>query len=168
VVPRVSTVAVIANPDSALVPKLFRYLEAAALKRGLKLRLIEVRNKETLGGAFKSARRDAQAALIVPDPLITEHEPEITALAAANKLPTIYTLLDFMDTGGLIAYGVDANQLFRRAAEYVDKVLKGANPGNLPIEQATQYRLMINLKTAKALGITIPQPLLLRADEVIR
>jgi putative ABC transport system substrate-binding protein len=167
-VPRVSTVAIIANPESALVPKLSKHLEEAAVKRGLRLRMIEVRSKEALAGAFKTARREAQAALIVPDPLITEHQRQITALAAASKLPTIYTLLDFMDSGGLIAYGVDLTQIFRRAAEYVDKVLRGSNPGDLPVEQATQYKLMVNVKTAKALGLAIPQPLLLRADEVIR
>ena len=83
-------------------------------------------------------------------------------------MPTLYTLLDFMETGGLMAYGVDTQLLSRRAAEYVDKILKGAKPGDLPIEQATQYRLVVNLRTAKALGLTISQSLLLRADEVIR
>jgi putative ABC transport system substrate-binding protein len=167
-VPHLSTVAVISNPGSPLVPKLAKNLEAAAHTRGVKLRCVDVREPVALAGAFKQARHDAQAALIVPDPLITEHRTRITALAATNRVPTLYTLLDFMETGGLMAYGVDTQLLSRRAAEYVDTVLKGAKPGDLPIEQATQYRLVVNLKTAKALGLTISQSLLLRADEVIR
>jgi putative ABC transport system substrate-binding protein len=167
-VPHLSTVAVISNPGSPLVPKLAKNLEAAAHTRGVKLRFVDVREPVALAGAFKQARHDAQAALIVPDPLITEHRTRITALAATNRVPTLYTLLDFMETGGLMAYGVDTQLLSRRAAEYVDKILKGAKPGDLPIEQATQYRLVVNLRTAKALGLTISQSLLLRADEVIR
>jgi putative ABC transport system substrate-binding protein len=167
-VPRMSNVAVISNPGSALVTQLAKNLEAAAQTRGMKLRFIDVREAVALAGAFKQARREAQAALIVPDPLIAEHRVQITALAATNRLPTLYTLLDFMDTGGLMAYGIDTQLLSRRAAEYVDKILRGGKPGELPIEQATQYRLVINLKTAKALGLKIPQSLLLRADEVIR
>jgi ABC-type uncharacterized transport system substrate-binding protein len=167
-VTHLSTVAVISNPGSALVPKLAKHLESAARGRGVKLRFFDVREAVALASAFKQARREAQAALVVPDPVITEHRAEITALAATNRLPTIYTLLDFMETGGLMAYGVDAHVLFRRAAEYVDKILRGASPAELPVEQATQYRLVVNLKTARALGLTIPQSLLLRADEVIR
>jgi putative ABC transport system substrate-binding protein len=167
-VPRLSSVAVISNPGSALVTQLAKNLEAAAQTRGMKLRFLDVREPVGLAGAFKQARREAQAAVIVPDPLITEHRAQITALAATNGLPALYTLLDFMETGGLMAYGVDTRLLSRRAAEYVDKVLRGANPAELPIEQATQYRLVVNLKTAKALGLTIPQSLLLRADEVIQ
>jgi len=167
-VPRLSNVAVISNPGSALVTQLAKNLEAAAQTRGMKLRFLDVREPVALAGAFKQARREAQAAVIVPDPLITEHRAQITALAATNRLPALYTLLDFMETGALMAYGVDTRLVSRRAAEYVDKVLRGANPAELPIEQATQYRLVVNLKTAKALGLTIPQSLLLRADEVIR
>jgi putative ABC transport system substrate-binding protein len=167
-VPHLSTVAVIANPESALVPKLAKHLEVAARTRGVKLRFIDVRDASTLPNALKQARREAQAALVVPDPLITEHRPRITALAASNRVPTLYTLLEFMESGGLIAYGVDTHSLYRRAAEYVDKILRGTNPGELPVEQATQYKLVINLNTAKTLGLTIPQSLLLRADEVMQ
>ena len=167
-VPRLTTVAVISNPNSALVPQLAKHLEAAARTRGVKLRFIDVRDPVALASAIRQARREAQAALVVPDPLISEYRRQLSALAATNRLPTLYTLLDFMETGGLMAYGVDLHVLFRSAAEYVDKILKGANPADLPVEQATQYRLVINVKTAKALGLTIPQSLLLRADEVIR
>ena len=106
--------------------------------------------------------------LVLPDPVTTGNRKEITALAAKYRLPALYTIPDFMDYDGLIAYGVDSVVLFRRAAEYVDKILKGAAPGDLPIEQPNQYVLEVNVKTARALGITIPQSILLRADEVIR
>ena len=167
-VPRLSTVAVISNPESPLIPKVAKHLEAAARVRGVKLRLIDVREPGALPSAVKQARSEAQAAVVIPDPLITEHRAQIAALAATNRLPALYTTLDFMESGGLMAYGVDARMLFRRAAECVDKILRGADPADLPIEQATQFRLMVNLKTAKTLGLAIPQSLLLRADEVIR
>lgn len=167
-VPRTATVAIIANPDSALVPKVAKHLESAARTRGLKLRFVDVREPSALPAAFKQAKEQSQVALIVPDPMITEHRAQITALAASNRIPTLYTLLEFMEGGGLMAYGIDTRLLFRRAAEYVDKIFKGAKAGDLPIEQATQYRLIVNLKTAKSLGLNIPQSLLLRADEVLR
>jgi len=167
-VSHLSTVAVIANPGSALIPKLSKHLETAARTRGVKLRFIDVRDPTALANAFRQARREAQAALIIPDPLIAEHRVQIVGLAATQRLPTIYTLLEFMESGGLMAYGVDTQLLFRRAAEYVDKILRGANPADLPVEQATQFKLIVNLKTAKTLGLTIPQSLLLRADEVIQ
>src|SRR3954471_3996201 len=167
-VAHLSTAAVIANPGSALIPKLSKHLETAARARGVKLRFIDVRDPTALASAFRQARREAQAALIIPDPLIVEHRAQIVGLAATQRLPTIYTLLEFMESGGLMAYGVDTQSLFRRAAEYVDKIVRGAKPADLPVEQATQFKLMVNLKTAKALGLTIPQSLLLRADEVIQ
>ena len=168
-VPRLSTVAVIANADSSLwLKKLIAYVESAARTRGLKLRFIGVREPGALTGAFRQARRQAQAALVLADPLTMTHRQEITELAADNRLPTIYSVLEFMDSGGLMAYSVDSMVLFRRAAEYVDKVLRGAKPADLPIELPTQFKLVINLKTAKALGLTFPESILLRADEVIR
>ena len=167
-VPRLSTLAVISNPDSPLILKITKHLEAAARGRGVKLRFIEVRTPETLDSAFKQAKREAQALLVLPDPLTTTSRHEITALAARHRLPALYTTLNFVDSGGLVGYGVDSAVVFRRGAEYVDKVLRGARPADLPIEQPNQYRLVVNLKTAKALGLTIPQSLLLRADEVIR
>ena len=166
--PRASTLAVLSNPDSPLIAKLTARLRVAARPRGLTLRFVEVRTPDALESAFKQAKREAQAVLVLPDPVTTGNRKEITALAAKYRLPAMYTIPDFMDSGGLIAYGVDSVVLFRRAAEYVDKILKGAEPGDLPIEQPNQYVLEVNLKTARALGITIPQSILLRADEVIR
>jgi len=168
-VPKLSTIAVIADLNSSPFPrKLIQYLEPAAQKRGLKLRVIDVRDSRALISAFTQARRQAQAALVLGDPLTITHRDEVTKLAASNRLPVMYPFLPFMDSGGLMAYGPDPVVLFRRAAEYVDKILKGARPADLPIEQPTQFRLVVNLKTAKALGLTIPESILLRADEVIR
>jgi len=167
-VPRLSTVALFANPDNPLARELARKLEVIAPTRGLKVRLIEVREPRALAGAFERAGRTAQAVLVLPDPIISATRKQVTALAAKHRLPAMYTLRDFVDVGGLMAYSPDLAVLFRRAAEYVDRILRGANPGDLPIEQPTEYRLIVNLKAAKALGITIPESILLRADEVIR
>jgi putative ABC transport system substrate-binding protein len=140
----------------------------AAPTRGLTLRFVEVRTPDALENAFKQAKREARALLVLPDPLTVTHRKEITELAAKYRLPALYTVPDFMDSGGLMAYGLDSAVLFRRAAEYVDKILKGASPADIPIEQPNQYLLAVNLKTARALGITIPKSILMRADEVIR
>jgi putative ABC transport system substrate-binding protein len=145
-----------------------KYLETVAQTRGVALRVIDVREPNALTGAFRQARRQAQAAVVLSDPLTITHQREITELAARNRLPTVYTLLSFMESGGLMAYAADPTVLFRRAADYVDKILRGAKPADLPVEQATEFKLVVNLKTAKALGLTIPESILLRADEVIR
>ena len=168
VVPQLATVAVISNPESAYVKKVAKDLESPALARGVKLRFMNVRQPAALTSAVRQARRQAQAALVLADPLTVAHRREITRLAAANRLPTIYVVLEFMDSGGLMAYGADPTTLWRRAAEYVDKILRGARPADLPIEQPTQFKLIVNLKAAKALGLTFPESILLRADEVIR
>jgi putative ABC transport system substrate-binding protein len=109
-----------------------------------------------------------QALLVTTDPLLFVHRTRILAAVATMRLPAMYGLREFVDGGGLVSYGVSLRESFRQAAAYVEKILKGAKPGELPIEQPTTYELVINLKTAKALGLTIPQPLLLRADEVIQ
>jgi putative ABC transport system substrate-binding protein len=167
-VPKVSTIAVISNPDSPVVRKVVTDLQRIAVRRGVKLRFEDVRERAALAGAFKRARQGAQAGLVLADPLTVGARREVTALAAAHRLPTLYVLPDFMDADGLMAYGVDNRIVFRRAAEYVDKILRGARPADLPIEQPTQFSLVVNLKTAKALGLIIPESILLRADEVIR
>ena len=166
IVPGLSTVAAISNPDYP--PRLVRALQAAAPERRLKLKVIDVHNAEDLDGAFKQAHRQAQAVLVLPNLMLLSHRHRVTSLAAKYRLPTLYYLRDFVDAGGLMAYTPDFAVSFRRAAEYVDKILKGANPADLPIEQQTQYVLVVNLETARALGITIPESILLRADEVIR
>ena len=167
-VPRLSTVAVITNMDNPVERDMIRELKAVAPTRRLKVRIIDAQDAKALGHAFEQARRDAQAALMIPDPRFLAQHERIVALAAKHRLPCIYGLREFVDAGGLIAYGPDRAAMFRRAADYVDKILKGAKPGDLPIEQPTQFQLVVNLKTAKALGLTIPESILVRADEVIR
>jgi len=167
-VPRLSTVAVIENPGNPAVRDQAKALKAFAPTRGLKLRFIDVREPDVFPNAFKQARREAQAVLVLADPLTTANRTQITALAAEHRLPAMYTLHPFMDAGGLIAYAPDMAVMFRRAADYVDKIVKGAKPAELPIEQPTQYLLVVNLKTARTLELTIPESILRRADEVIR
>jgi putative ABC transport system substrate-binding protein len=167
-VPRLSRVAVISNPDNPIARDLAKELGVIAPTRGLKLRLIEVREPRALGHAFEQAGREAQAVLVLPDAVISAHRSQITALAAKHRLPAMYPLRDFVDAGGLMAYAPDLTIQWRRGADYVDKILRGAKPADLPIEQPTQYVFVVNLKTAKALGLTMPQSILLRADEVIR
>ena len=167
-VPRLRTVAVIGNPDTPLFGLVRGPLEAAASERHLRLRFIDARAPKVLETAFRQARRAGQAAVVVPDPMTFYYQRRVAAQAVRNHLPVIYGLPEYVDAGGLMAYGPNQAVMLRRAAEYVDKILRGANPADLPIEQATEYVLIINLETAKALGITIPESILLRADEVIR
>jgi putative tryptophan/tyrosine transport system substrate-binding protein len=167
-VPRLSTVAVILNPDISHQRDQAKDLEAAAPKRHLKVQIVEVREAEALDDAFEQARKQAQAVLVFPNSVTMINRARITTLAAKHRLPAMYGLRDFVDAGGLMAYAPDSAVMFRGAADYVDKILKGAKPADLPIEQPTQYVLVVNLKTAKALGLTIPQSILLQANEVIR
>ncbi len=168
VVPRLAAVAVFMNPDNPLNRAMKTDLEAVAPLRHVKLRIIAVRDPGRLDRAFEQARRQAQALVVLADPVTTGEQRRVTALATRHRLPAMYALRDFVDVGGLMAYGPDFAVMFRRAADYVDKILRGAKPADLPIEQPTHYVLVVNLKTAKALGITMPESILLRADEVIR
>jgi putative ABC transport system substrate-binding protein len=167
-VPRLVTVAVIGNPASPWVPRMTNELETNARARGLTVRFLEVRDVEGLERAFAKAQREAQGAILLGDPLVLHNWPRILSLAAKYRVPTMYPNPEWPEHGGLIAYGVDSVVAFRRAAEYVDQILRGAKPGNLPIEQPTQFKLVVNLKTAGALGLTIPESVLVQADEVIR
>jgi putative ABC transport system substrate-binding protein len=167
-VPKLSAVAVIHNPDSPLAQPLLKELATHASTRGLKLWPVKVRDARALAPAFTQAAAHTQAVLILPDPLIAEHARRIIALAAEHRLPDMSGILEFSQAGGLMAYGVDQRAVFRRTAEYVDKVLRGARPQDLPIEQPRQFVLVVNLVTARALRLTIPQSLLQRADQIIR
>ena len=169
VVPKVARVAYLfdaANPGSLLTQK---ELEAAARALGVGLRLTEIRNENDLEAAFIAMTKERVGALLVATgPFETVHRRRIVDLAASSRLPAMYGARWFVDDGGLISYGVSVVDNFRRAAGYVDKILKGAKPAALPVEQATKFELVINLKTAKTLGLTIPQSLLVRADEIIQ
>jgi putative ABC transport system substrate-binding protein len=168
-VPRLSTVAVIANPDLELVRRWVKQLEVIAPRRGLQLEFIWVREPElAFDRYFRQRQRQAQAILVLSDPFTFQIRRQIATAAARHRLPDMYMWLGYMDSGGLMAYGVDPPSLYRRAADYVDRILKGAKPADLPIEQPTKFKLVVNLKTAKVLGLKIPESILLRADEIIR
>ena len=169
VIPSVSRVAVLMNPDSPSSPVLLSQTQAAARTLAVTLQLLEARKPDDFGGAFNAMTRErAGAVLVLPHPFIFAHARRIVDLAAKNRLPTMYPFREFVEAGGLMAYAANAPDMFRRAAYFVDKILKGAKPSDLPVEQPTKFELAINLTTAKALGLTIPQSILVRADEIIQ
>jgi ABC-type uncharacterized transport system substrate-binding protein len=140
----------------------------AAAQLGLYARLIEVRQPGEFESAFQAARAGrAQAIHILPSPFFSAHRRALIKLADTNRLPALYEFRQYVEDGGLMSYGVDIREMYRRSASFVDRILKGARPGDLPIERPTKFELIINLKTAKALGLTIPPSLLARADQVI-
>ena len=167
-VPKLSRVAVLWNPQSASATLNWKENQQPARQLGIQLHSLEVRSPNELDKAFEAATRAHAGALaILPDPVITTNLKRIVDFAAKSRLPSIYQWSEFADAGGLVTYGPDRADLFRRAAIYLDKILKGTKPGDLPVEQPTKLELVVNLKTAKALGITIPQSVLFRADRVI-
>jgi putative ABC transport system substrate-binding protein len=167
-VPRLSTVAVIANPDNPINRSLTKELQTIASERHLKLRVFMVRDQEARNDAFEQAHRQAQAVVVLPDSVVNADLAGLTALAAKYRLPSIYSSRVAVDAGGLMSYGPNFAVAWQRAADYVDKILKGSKPGELPIEEPTQFELVVNLRTAKALKLTIPESVLLRANEVVR
>src|SRR6266545_1856054 len=168
-VPKVRRVAVLSNPDGPAQPITIRNVKDAARSLGLQLQLVEARGPGDFNGAFAAMARERVGALfVVTDPVFIPHRARLVDLAAKNRLPSIFTQRADVEAGGLISYGPNFSDMYRRAAIYVDKILKGARPADLPVEQPTKFELVINLKTAKALGLTIPQSLLARADEVIQ
>jgi putative ABC transport system substrate-binding protein len=167
-IPKLSTIAIVANPDNELNRKQAQDLDALASERGLKLVPFYARNADELAKAVEQARRGAQALIVFSDPVTMANQQRIIALAGKYKLPTMYLLRDAVAGGGLMAYGPDLKIVYRRSADYVDRILKGARAGDLPVEQPTEYILAVNLKTAKSLGLSIPQSVLVRADEIVR
>ena len=169
IVPKLSRVAVLWNPQSTPSTTNWKELQLPARQLGIELHSLEVRSSDDFEKAFNEAIKGRASALILtPDPLIDAHLKPIADFATKNRLPSIFHLTQFVEQGGLVAYGVNRPELFRRAATFVDKILKGAKPGELPIEQASKFELAINLKTAKAIGAAIPQSLVLRADRVVQ
>jgi len=163
-----SRVGVVLNPEYAAVDGTLKALPSVARGLGLEARVYEVRWGAELEAAFAAAARDGMQVLYVPEaPLFLTRRSEIAAVAASVQLPAIYTFREFVQAGGLMSYGADLPALYQRAAGYVDKILKGANPGELPLQSAEKFELTVNLKTAKALNLTISEAFLLRADEVI-
>ena len=168
VVPGVSRIAVLSNPTDAAAGVKMRAMEDAARASGVRLQPVEVRGRTDLEIAFQAAAKSGAGALImVEDTLLLSHRARIAKLAEEGRLPALCASREFVDAGGLMSYGPNIEDMFHRAATHVDKILKGARPGDLPIEQPTKFELVVNLKTAKALGLTIPQSVLLRADEVM-
>jgi putative ABC transport system substrate-binding protein len=169
--PKVSRIAALWHPggySERTTRDMVKQAEAAARTLGVQLQLVAVRGADELDPAFSTMTREHADALIVfPSPMLFNERRRIVELAVQHQLPSISVAREFVELGGLIAYGASIPDLFRRAATYVDKILKGVKPGDLSIEQPTTFELAINLKTAKALGLTIPPSLLLRADQVI-
>jgi putative ABC transport system substrate-binding protein len=168
-VPKVRRIAVLSNPDGPVYTHTTSNIKEAARSLGLQLQLVEARGPGDFDGAFATmARERVGALLVVTDPVFIPHRARLVGLAAKNRLPSIFTQRADVEAGGLMSYGPNFADMYRRAATYVDKILKGAKPADLPVEQPTKFELVINLKTAKALGLTIPPSLLQRADEVIQ
>jgi len=167
-IPKLSRVAVLWNPQNAASTLNWKEIQLPARQLGIRLNSMEVRSPNDFDKAFEDATRARAGALfILPDTAIPTNLKRIAGLATRTRLPSIFHFSEFADAGGLVTYGVDRADMYRRAATFVDKILKGAKPGDLPIDRATKFELVINMKTAKALGITIPQSVLLRADRVI-
>jgi putative ABC transport system substrate-binding protein len=161
-------VAVIFDPDNPSQPAYLQAIEAAAPSFGVQLTRAEVRNAAEIEHAINAFAQQPNGALLVaPNAVTILHRDLIIALAARHRLPAVYPYRFFATSGGFISYGVDLRELYRQAASYVDRILKGAKPGDLPIQLASKFELVVNLKTAKALGLTIPEPFLQHADEVI-
>jgi putative ABC transport system substrate-binding protein len=166
--PRVSRVAYLWNPVPPGAGTYRNAVESAARKLGVTFQSVEVRGRNEFEAAFTAMVRErANGVVVGPDPVLFSARSQVVLLAERRRLPTVYALSEFAEAGGLMSYGPNIADQFRRAAIYVDKILKGARPADIPVEQATKFELVINLKTAKALGLTIPPSLLLRADHII-
>ncbi len=167
--PRLARAAVLWNRDSPFHPKVIEELKAASPVLGIELSFSSVQRPEEIDSAFAAViRARAQALYVAEAPVIYTHRMTLLNLVSKARIPTIYPSRQFVDDGGLISYGTNVDDLFRRSAGYVDKILKGAKPADLPVEQPIKFDLVVNLRTAKALGLTLPQSVLLQASEVIR
>jgi len=165
--PRVSRVALLWNPPGS-IPDYMTATQTAARSLGVTLQAVEVRTAADFGGAFASILKQRAEALVVgPGQFLFSHQRRVVEFSATNHLPSIYAWKDPVIAGGLMAYGINIPQAYRRAAYYVDKILRGTKPGDLPVEQPTKFDLVINLQTAKTLGLAIPQTLLLQASQVM-
>jgi putative ABC transport system substrate-binding protein len=167
VVPGLGRLAILANVGSPAAVLDMREVQATARTLGLDITTLEIRRGEEIVSAFEALNGHAQALYIVVDPLVGTHQFRINTLVLAARLPTMHTQRQSVEVGGLMSYGPNFPDLFRRAGDYVDKILRGAKPADIPVEQPTKFDLIINLTTAKALGLEIPPTLLARADEVI-
>jgi putative ABC transport system substrate-binding protein len=168
VMPRVARVAVVANPAAPYYGSAHKNLGEAARRSNVSLLPIDVRSADDIDSGFaRIGREKVSAAVVVGEPLVFRQRKQVAELALKYRVASVYPAKEHVEAGGLVSYGMDLADSFRRAADYADKILKGAKPGELPIQQAAKFELVINLKTAKALGLTVPQSVLLRADRVI-
>ncbi len=168
VVPKVTRVAVLGNPANPGTAPQLRHAQDAARALKLQLQSLEALGPNDIDSAFAAMTKErAGAVLVLVDAMFEEHRTRITDLAVSRRLPSVYGLKNFVEAGGLLYYGAHEAERFRRAAIFIDKILKGAKPADLPVEQPTKFEFVVNLKTAKALGLTIPQSVLIRADQLI-
>jgi putative tryptophan/tyrosine transport system substrate-binding protein len=169
IVPRLSRVAIIGNSTEPGYAQVLKEIELAAGALKLKLQLLDVRDAKDIETAFQAARKErADAVLLLTAAVLNSHRAQVVELAVKNRLLAAYPFLQFVEDGGFMSYGVSIPDLFLRAATYVDKILKGAKPAELPVEQPKKFEFIINLKAAKQIGLTIPPKVLARADRVIR
>jgi putative ABC transport system substrate-binding protein len=167
VLPDLHRLAVLANVNYSGAVHEAAEVHAVASKLGIEIEMLEIRRAEDIAPAFEKLKSGVQAIYVCPDALINTNIARINILALGARLPTVHAYREFLGTGGFMSYGPKTTELFRRAADLVDKILKGAKSADLPVEQPTTFELVVNFTTAKALGITIPEAFLLRADEVI-
>jgi putative ABC transport system substrate-binding protein len=168
-VPKVARMAILRNPTHPVAETFLREAEAAGQALGVRLDLFDVQGSSQLDGALSRIEKEhARALIVTPDPLFGSQRSRIVNFVTRRRLPSMFFYKEFVDEGGLMAYGPSFLDSYRRAASYVDKILKGAKPADLPVEQPTKFELVINLKTAKQIGLTIPPNVLARADTVIR
>jgi len=168
IVPRLTRVAFVTNPSSPMNPPHVREAQKAATALGIRLQVVEVRDPDEFERALVVIAKDRPDALyVVGNPNLFSQRPRVLGLVERNRLPAIWSESTWVTEGGLIGYASNQPEMFRRGARYVDRILRGAQPADLPVEQPTKFELRINLKTAKALGLTIPQSILGRADQAI-
>ncbi len=167
-VPQARVIALLVNPNNATAERIIGDVQAAARVRGLQLHILKAASENEIDAAFASLVQLHAGALVVgADPFLSSRREQIVALASRHAVPSIYAWREFADSGGLISYGASLTAAFRQVGTYTGKILKGAKPADLPVQQPTTFELVINLKTAQALGLTVPQSILARADEVI-
>jgi putative ABC transport system substrate-binding protein len=167
VVPGLRRLAILANTGSPAAALDMRETEATAHSVGLDVTTVEIQQARDLAPAFEALRGRVEAIYVVIDPLVVAQRIPINSLALGARLPTMHSVREAVEAGGLMSYGPNIPDLYRRAADFADKILRGAKPGDIPVEQPAKFDLVINLRTAKAISLTIPEPLLVRADEVI-
>jgi ABC-type uncharacterized transport system substrate-binding protein len=167
IVPGLRQLAIMANAGYPAAVLEMAEVQAAARTLGLEVTTLEIRRAENIAPAFEALKGRVEALYVCADPLVTTNRVRINTLALAARLPVMHGVREYVEAGGLMSYGPNFPELFRRAADYVDKILRGAKPADIPVEQPTKFDLVINLTTAKALGLTIPETFLVRADEVI-